>query len=97
MMYPLYKLLKKDQKLNWDRESDRAFQNGKKSLISSEVLMPYDTRLSVKITTDASPYGLGAVLVHVLEGNVERPVAFASRTLTKAESGYSLLDREALK
>ncbi|XP_043478167.1 uncharacterized protein K02A2.6-like [Leptopilina heterotoma] len=96
MMYPLYKLLKKDQKWNWDRESDRAFQSAKKSLMSSEVLMPYDTRLPVKITTDASPYGLGAVLVHVLEGNVERPVAFASRTLTKAESGYSQLDREAL-
>lgn len=58
--------------------------------------MPYDTRLPLKLTVDASPYGIGAVLSHVIDGNKERPIAFASRVLSKPELNYSQLDKEAL-
>ena len=44
---------------------------------------------------DASPYGVGAVLSHIVDG-VERPVAYVSRTLTDAEKNYSQVEREAL-
>lgn len=40
-------------------------------------------------------YGIGGVLSH-REGNTERPVVFASSTLSKAEKNYSQLEREAL-
>ena len=42
-----------------------------------------------------SPTGVGAVLMQVEEG-IEKPIAFASKKLSKAESNYSQLDREAL-
>ena len=44
----------------------------------------------------ALPYGVGAVLSHVMGDGSERPVAYASRTLSTAERNYGHLDKEAL-
>lgn len=66
---------------------------------SEQVLCHYGARLPLalhNVACDASPYGNGSVLSHVMEDNSERPIAFASRSLTKAEQGYSQIDKEAL-
>ena len=42
-----------------------------------------------KLTTDASKKGLGAVLSQVRSDGKEKPVAFANRTLSKAEKNYT--------
>lgn len=57
--------------------------------------MPYNPQLPVMLACDASPTGIAAVLSHKMNGE-ERPVAFISRSLTRAEQNYSQLDREAL-
>ena len=56
-------------------------------------LAHYDTDLPLIVVTDASAYGVGAIVSHVL---LERPMAYASRTLSNAESKYSQIEKDAL-
>ena len=60
------------------------------------MLTHYDPNLPVRLVCDASPYGLGSVLSHVMTDGTERPVAFASRSLAKSERNYAKIDKEAL-
>jgi len=61
-----------------------AFESAKKELVSSKLLVHYDPELPTKMAADASAYGVGAVISHVYPDGHEKPVAFASRTLSKS-------------
>ena len=65
-------------------------------MTSEQVLTHYDPSLPLRLSFDASPVGIGAVLFQVMNDGTERPIAFASRTLTKTEQGYAQIDKEAL-
>nr|XP_037276745.1 uncharacterized protein K02A2.6-like [Rhipicephalus microplus] len=92
---PLRRLLRKGQKFVWDQSTEESFCRVKKMLSSCGVVAMFNESLPVQVTTDASAYGLGAVLQQVVDGEV-RTVAFASRTLTPPERKYSTGEREAL-
>lgn len=64
-------------------------------MASDNVLAHYDPEATLILTVDASPTGLGAVLSQVGLDNIERPVSYASRTLTPAEKQYAQIQREA--
>ena len=95
-MAPLYRLLQKDVKWTWEQEQDKAFTAAKKALQDDSLLVHYDKSKPLILACDASQYGLGAVLSHTMADGTERPVAYASRTLTVAEKNYSQLEKEGL-
>ena len=64
--------------------------------MSAKVLAHFDPQQKSVVTCDASSYGLGAVLAQRGKDGKEHPVAFALRTLTKAERNYAQVEREAL-
>ena len=95
MLHPLYKLLRKDTHWKWTNACQQAFFKAKTAVSQAPVLAHYDVTKPIKLYCDASPYGLGACLMHVIDGT-EQPVAYTSRTLSQAETNYAQLEREAL-
>lgn len=93
---PLSKYLKKDQKVNInDKEYVISFEKLKEIIASDQILSYPNFELPFLLTTDASNFALGGVLSQVQDGK-ERPIAFGSRTLNKAEENYSTTEKEAL-
>ena len=65
ILEPLHELLRNDQNWTWGQRQHDAFEEAKKSLASSALLVHYDPQKPITLAVDASPYGLGAVLSHV--------------------------------
>jgi hypothetical protein len=93
---PLYTLLRKSIPWCWGSAQQSAFKKVKALLQSSDLLVHFDPQKEIILACDASPYGVGAVLSHRMEDGTERPIAYASRSLSVAERKYSHLDKEAL-
>jgi hypothetical protein len=55
----------------------------KQSLTSDTLLVHYDLNRKLRHACDASSYGLGTVLSHAMDDGQERPIAYASRTLSQ--------------
>ena len=68
----------------------------KQELISNRFLTYFNPKLPLIVSCDASPVGLGAVLAHKLPSGEEKPIAYASRTLSNSERNYSQIDKESL-
>lgn len=92
---PLNNLLRKDVPFNWDKEHVNAFEKLKKLITDEPILQYPDFSREFILTTDASKIAIGAVLS---KGDIgqDKPIAFASRTLNKAESNYSTTEQELL-
>ena len=94
---PLNELLQKEKKWSWSSKCTQAVRTAKQLLTTSNVLTHYDPTLPLKLAADASQYGLGALISHLLPGGGdERPIAFALRSLSKSEQNYAQIDKEAL-
>lgn len=93
---PMSKYMKQDVALDLrDPEYIKSFESLKRIITSDQVLAYPDFTLPFILTTDASDYALGAVLSQIQNG-VDRPISFASRTLSDRESGYATNEKEAL-
>ncbi len=93
---PLNRLLRKDEPWSWSTECQDSFVKIKEALTTTKVLAHFNPDLPLGLACDASAVGIGAVLFHHYPDGAERPVAYASKSLTSAEKNYSQIEREAL-
>ena len=93
---PAHYLTKAHAKWKWGTAEENAFQAVKRQLTQAPVTAFFKQGAETHVTTDASLAGIGAVLEQKQEDGQYRPVHYASRKLTSAESRYSQFEREAL-
>lgn len=95
LLNPLHTLLRAGVTWHWGESQQCAFDKVKKELASDRLLAHFDPSMPLVLTVDAGPSGLGAVLSHVNNKGCERPIAFASRSLSVSEKVYSQIQKEA--
>src|SRR5436190_11565782 len=83
------------EKFEWTSEQQNAFDILKEKLTTAPVLKYPDFTQEFIVTTDASDYAIGAVLSQGTVGQ-DRPIAYASRVLSRAEQNYSTTEKELL-
>ncbi|GBG63467.1 hypothetical protein CBR_g38085 [Chara braunii] len=90
---PLRILLRKETIWKWDKDCTSAMKKLKQALIEYPVLKVANPSLPFVVTTDASQYGIGAVLQQD-DGNGYRPVEFMSARMPSEKVATSTYERE---
>ena len=95
---PLTNLTKKNapNKVVWTEQCNHAWQNLKGILYSSPLLRTPDFSSQFILQTDASDYGIGAVLSQQDNNGDDHPVAYYSKKLLPRENRYSIVEKECL-
>ncbi|CAB5212107.1 unnamed protein product [Rhizophagus irregularis] len=93
---PLHNLTKKDEKFEWKKEQQEAFDILRTKLTENPILVYPDFDKEFILITDGSKMGLGAVLAQMNEENKEAVIAYASRSTVGAEKNYPPTELECL-
>ena len=92
---PLYKLTEKHCDFSWTDNCESAFQHLKECLVSAPILAYPSAEGRYILDCDASAFAIGGVLSQE-QDNVERVIAYGSKTLSKQERNYCVTRRELL-
>lgn len=93
--YSLTRLTQRNRHFEWTKESENAFNTLKRLLTEASVLSYPDTNETFILDTDASAFGVGAVLSQIQNGR-ETGIAYGSKTLSKSQRKYCTTYRELL-
>ncbi|GKF85602.1 reverse transcriptase domain-containing protein, partial [Tanacetum coccineum] len=88
-------LLEKNTPFSFSNECIQAFQTLKKKLTEAPILIAPDWDLPFELICDASDFAIGAVLGQRHEKHF-RLIHYASKTMNKAESYYTTIEKEML-
>ena len=93
---PMVELTRKGKKFLWTEACDRSFEQMKKALVSADVMgYPLNEGGDFILDVDASDIGIGGI-IHQVQGEQEKVIAYASRSLNKAEKNYCITEKELL-
>ena len=93
LLHPFYSLLHSGVQWKWSKECQQVFEEAKEKLVSAPVLTHYDINLPIRMAGYASQYGVGTVISHTVPDGSERPIAFASHTLSPSEKRYAQVEK----
>ncbi|UYV79801.1 hypothetical protein LAZ67_18000696, partial [Cordylochernes scorpioides] len=94
--FPLVRLTRKNQPSIWNEEVEESFAKLKMALSTKPVLAIYNPDYPSKVYTDASKYGIGAILTQIGPDNEEHVIAYYSKTLQPHQENYSAYEMECL-
>ncbi|GJY19235.1 reverse transcriptase domain-containing protein [Tanacetum coccineum] len=92
---PMTHLLEKNTPFIFLEDCILAFQTLKKKLTEAPILIAPNWDQPFEIMCDASDYAIGAVLGQRIEKHF-RPIHYASKTMTEAETNYTTTEKEML-
>ena len=92
---PLYKLLEKEAKFEWDAECQQGFEELKAYLTTAPIVRAPDWQLPFEVMCDASDLAVGVVLGPRAEGK-PYVVYYARKTLNEAHRNYTTFEKELL-
>ena len=72
----------------WTETHQNCFDKLKEALTTTNVLAHFDPNMPIGLACDASAVGIGAVIYHKYPDGSERPIAYASKTLSDSERNY---------
>jgi len=90
------KLLKKDATFYLDEECLNNLDILKKKMVNAHILVFPDWKKEFHVHVDTSCIVLGVVLTRLGEGDIDHPIAFVSRKLSKVEKKYSTTECKGL-
>nr|GEV45345.1 ribonuclease H-like domain-containing protein [Tanacetum cinerariifolium] len=93
--WPMTRLLKKDTLFFFSKECVEAFQTLKRKLTEAPILIVPDWDLPFELMFDASDFAIGVVMGQRQEKHF-RPIQYASKTMTRALSNYTTMEKEML-
>ncbi len=101
IMRPLFALLKGEKKdsqrkIQANEEALKAFKRVKEVISEGLARAQPDPTKPFILTTDASEYGIGAVLSQKQKDGTEKMISAFSKNLDKAQLNYSVTDKELL-
>ena len=89
-------LLKKDATFFWNEECQKSLDVLKEKMVITPILVFLNWKKEFHVHVDASCIVLGAMLTQANEGELDHPIAFSSKKLSKAEKNYSTTEHEGL-
>nr|GEV76425.1 reverse transcriptase domain-containing protein [Tanacetum cinerariifolium] len=92
---PMTRLIEKDTPFIFSQECVDAFQTLKRKLTEAPILIALDWDMPFELMCDASDFAIGAVLGQRQDKHF-RPIHYASKTMTEAESKYTMTEKEML-
>ena len=92
---PMEKQLKKEIKFEWTPECQTSLDILKEKMVTAPILV-FPNWNEFHVHVNASSIALGIVLAQTCVGNIDHPIAFASRKLSTAEKNYTTIEREGL-